>query len=264
MERTSALCYCQLMHRFQSYVICTSPRSGSTLLCQLLDQAGNAGHPDSHFHQPDFEKWLSYYSFRTDQFSVHNDALKAIFQAAHARGKGKSDIFGLRLQRPSFDFFAEQLSLLHPSMPDDKSRINAVFGNTLFIHLTRQNKLDQAVSYVKARQSGLWHLAADGTELERLSEPKEPRYDSASIAAQLALFEQMEAEWNAWFHREGITPLRITYDELAAVPCRTLSRILKTLGLAYPQRNEITPPTAKMADATNKDWVERFLSEKRR
>ena len=64
------------MAQFQSYVICTSPRSGSTLLCRLLREAGNAGFPDSHFHAPDVEKWLGYYGLRSDQFSTSKDALK--------------------------------------------------------------------------------------------------------------------------------------------------------------------------------------------
>ncbi|MBT6203829.1 MAG: sulfotransferase, partial [Rhodospirillaceae bacterium] len=40
------------MARYQSYVICTSPRSGSTLLCSLLAATGLAGNPCSHFHDP--------------------------------------------------------------------------------------------------------------------------------------------------------------------------------------------------------------------
>ncbi len=249
------------MEPFRSYVICTSPRSGSTLLCRLLRESGNAGFPESHFHAPSLEKWLSYYDLQNAQFSERQDALSAVFNAAFERGKGESNIFGLRLQRHSFDFFIAQLNVLYPSIPDDKSRMNAAFGSTLFVHLSRENKLDQAISYVKAKQSGLWHMAPDGTELERLSEPKEPVYDAAAIATQLALLEQMETEWNEWFTTEKIEPLRVTYKELSAAPYATLVRILGALGLECDPKDEMTPPIAKLADAINADWAERFQSE---
>jgi LPS sulfotransferase NodH len=32
-----------------SYLICATPRSGSTLLCAALDETGIAGHPEEHF-----------------------------------------------------------------------------------------------------------------------------------------------------------------------------------------------------------------------
>ncbi len=32
-----------------SYLVCATPRSGSTLLCKLLGQTGVAGHPEEYF-----------------------------------------------------------------------------------------------------------------------------------------------------------------------------------------------------------------------
>lgn len=249
------------MRKFRSYVICTSPRSGSTLLCRLLREVGDAGLPDSHFHEPSLDKWLGCYGLQKDEFRSQMDALKAVFHAAYEHGKGSGQFFGLRLQRHSFNFFIEQLSVLYPSIPTDKRRMEAAFGSTLFVHLTRENKLDQAISYVKAKQSGLWHKAPDGTELERLSAPKKLVYDATAIARQIELSEQMDAEWEIWFAEEKIKPLRITYDELAAAPYATLIRVLKALGLEHEPEAEVTPPVAKLADATNQEWAERFRKE---
>lgn len=245
----------------RSYVICTSPRSGSTLLCGLLREAGIAGFPESHFHARSLRKWLGYYELCEDELTTRQDALGAVFKAAYARGKGENDIFGLRMQRHSFDFFIQQLRLLYPSLADDKSRVDAAFGTTLFIHLTRENKLDQAISYVKAEQSGLWHRAADGTELERLSEPNDHFYDAAAISAQLAKMEQMDRAWEEWFQVEQIEPLRVSYSELSAAPYATLGRVLSALGLTYAPSGEAAPSVAKLADATNQEWAERFRSE---
>lgn len=36
---------------FDTYVICATPRTGSTLLCGLLESSGVAGHPASYFNR---------------------------------------------------------------------------------------------------------------------------------------------------------------------------------------------------------------------
>lgn len=252
------------MAQFQSYMICTSPRSGSTLLCRLLREAGHAGWPGSHFHEPFLNKWMDAYELKEDDFETRTAALEAVFAAAVNHGTGQSDVFGLRMQRHSFGFFMSQLDVLFPSLANDKARIQAAFGQTLFVYLTRENKLDQAISYVKATQSGLWHIAPDGTELERLSESQEPVYDATAISSVLESFERMETEWQTWFQNEGIEPLRVTYDDLSAAPYATLKAILRALGLQHDHIEEGVPPTARLADATNKEWGERFLQDAER
>ncbi len=251
------------MASYQSYVICTSPRSGSTLLCRLLAATGKAGDPDSHFHNPSISDWLSDFDLTPDDSAAERDVLSAIFEAARERGTGNTGIFGLRLQRHSFDFFIRQMEILHPRFSSDRERFQAAFGDTLFIHLTRANKLEQAVSLVKATQTGLWHRAPDGTELERLSAPREPVYDADEIARHLVELTAMENDWEDWFDREKIDPMRITYDALSADSVAALSRILDRLGLDRASAKGISPPVAKLADATNRSWMERFLAESR-
>ncbi|WP_341860918.1 Stf0 family sulfotransferase [Gymnodinialimonas sp. 57CJ19] len=111
----------------RSYVICTTPRSGSTLLCKLLAATGVSGMPDSHFHTPSVERWLAVYGLDETQFASREAAVQAVFEAALARGMANTDIFGLRMQRGSFGFFMEQLSYLSPIPMSDVERIESVF-----------------------------------------------------------------------------------------------------------------------------------------
>ena len=249
------------MDQFKSYVICTSPRSGSTLLCKLLRQTGVAGHPESHFHEPHLRKWFDYYGLNPENYANPNDALAAVFAAAYVVGKDDTDVFGLRLQQHSCGFLMQQLGFLRPELQSEKLRFDAVFGNTLFVHLSRENKLEQAISYVKAQQSGLWHMAPDGTELERLSAPMAPSYDAQAIAKQLARFIAMDKAWERWFLSARIKPLRLTYGALSTDPNGAVAQILGPLGLDSALVGKNVLPLAKLADATNKDWLERFLSE---
>ncbi|WP_417708685.1 Stf0 family sulfotransferase [Roseibium aggregatum] len=246
------------MPAYSSYILCTSPRSGSTLLCKLLSATGVAGHPRSYFHEPSLTAWSEGVGVAAASDEPEAEFRRRIFAAALEKGTGGTGLFGLRLQRHSFDFFMKQLACLHPDAPSDLARLEAVFGNTLFIHLTRTDKVEQAVSFVRAEQSGLWHRAPDGTELERLSEPREAHYDAAEIRACYERFTRFESDWQAWFESQYISPLRITYDALSATPQATLRLVLQHLGLKEAAADGVVPGVAKLADAISADWVSRF------
>lgn len=247
--------------RYDSYVLCTSPRSGSTLLCDLLTATGVAGRPRSYFHEPSLSDWLACYDLAAEPGQSERETLARIFDAAIVKGRAGSGLFGLRLQRHSFEFFLQKLAVLHPEPVGERARIAAAFGRTAFIHLTRQDKVEQAISYVKAQQTGLWHAAPDGTELERLSPPRPPAYDAARIGAAVAEFTAYDRDWERWFAAEGLDPLRLTYDALSADPVGTLRGVLAYLGLDPDAANNISPGVAKLADNVSVEWAARFRAE---
>jgi len=247
--------------RFSSLVICTTPRSGSTFLCRLLAATGRAGNPESWFHSPSLSDWLSYYDLNAAPFHDQAETLKAVFAAAIERGTADTGVFGLRMQRSSFDYFAEQLAHLFPGHNTDKDRIASAFGPALFVHLTREDKLAQAVSLVRAEQSGLWHRAASGRELERLSPHQDPVYDPGAIAGHLRRLRALEVRWDEWFRDQGISPLRVTYDTLTKDPQRVAGLITNHIWRGKSGIGAIPVPTAKLADQLSVDWARRFTRE---
>ena len=220
-----------------------------------------SGNPGSHFHRPAISEWISYFNLVLDPNMPETEVLEAIFQAAIAKGSFDTGMFALRLQRHSFDFFMEKLRVLYPGYETDVQRVEAAFGRTLFIHLTRLDKVEQSVSCVKAEQSGLWHVAPDGTELERIAPAKEPVYDAAEIRATYDRFTDFDLGWKQWFEAQGIEPLRMTYNVLSDDPVECLRMILEALGVDAAAANSVVPGVAKLADATNRDWVMRFRAE---
>ena len=252
---------CPIHTPLRAYIVCTTPRSGSTLLCGLLAATGVAGNPGSHFHRPSLDAWLGAHDLGGCRFALSGAAVRAVLAVAVERGTAGTGVFGLRMQWGSFRFFLDRLGELHAGQGGDASRIEAAFGPTAFVHLTRPDKLAQAVSHVRAEQSGLWHRRSDGSELERLAPPAEPRYDRGAIARRLAELSAMDAAWRAWFSDEGIEPVRIVYDSLAADPSRALADVLRGLGRDEAAASGIAVPTARLADATTEAWMERYRRE---
>lgn len=227
---------------------------------QDADIDGAAGKPDSYFFGTSLEEWLDDLGIVPEETADEREILKAAFRAAHVKGRNGTGVFGLRMQRHSFELFCEKLAILHPGRSTDRERFRQAFGSTLFLHLTRPDKIGQAVSYLKAQQTGLWHVAPDGSELERLALHREPRYDREEIRACVETMSAYDRDWNDWFVREGIEPLRISYDDLSADPIGTLRHILDHLGLGQAAADGVTPGVRKLADSTNREWADRYLS----
>lgn len=150
---------------------------------------------------------------------------------------------------------------MFPDAASERARIEAAFGPTLFIHLTRLDKVEQAVSCERARQTGLWHRAQDGSDIERLEPVSVAGYDGDVLRAQYDEFVAFDRAWEAWFAAEGIVPYRITYEALSAAPAEALADLLAALGLSRSHAEGMKPDIAKLADATSGEWIARFRAE---
>lgn len=243
---------------FDGYIICGTPRTGSTLLCNLLASTRTAGNPDSFYRRQDISQWAEEWNLpNPDTMGAHEFNI-AYLEAAIRAGKDGTGIFGLRLMRENLDELSAILDQIFPQLPSDKARFEKAFGNILYLHLSRENKLAQAVSLVKAEQTGLWHIAPDGTEIERLAPPKEPRYDFERIKHEIAGLGTYDAAWNAWFEEQGIIPLRVGYERLSSNPAATLASICEALGVQAPNAEDVSPGVAKLSDETSLDWIRRY------
>ncbi len=245
-----------------SYIICATPRTGSTLLCDLLAATKVAGNPDSFFMRDIDPVWRAELGLPAPERLGDADYATAYLEAAIRAGKGQTAVFGLRLMKENL---ADLLGLIDGAFPggaSDKARLESAFGPTLFIHLSRQDKLAQAISMVKAEQTGLWHIASDGSELERLGPSKEPEYDFGRIADKLAVLDRYDADWQAWFDAQGIAPLRIGYESLSANPAEAVARICQALGVPPPAAEHLRPGVAKLGDAVSLEWAQRFEADR--
>lgn len=231
------------------------------MLCKLLAATELAGNPGSHFHEPSLDAWLRRYKLDSRVFATDRDRLTAVFSAALELGKGNTEVFGVRLQRDSLRFFVEKLAVLHPALSSDRERIQAAFGTTQFIYLKRDDYLGQAISRLRAQQTGLWHSNADGSDLERMMPERTNGYDREAIEAYVQQAKDQNNDWLRWFAKEAIQPLVLTYDELSQNPQAALSRILTSLDVDGSVAASIPVQTRRLADETNLAWRSRYIAE---
>jgi LPS sulfotransferase NodH len=241
-----------------AYIICGTPRSGSTLLCDLLKQTGVAGRPNSYYRLQSISDFVQRFGIEPGEGL---DFERRYLAAATKEGTAETGIFGLRLHALSLFDLLGRLAMLYPAQPTDARRIETAFGTTLYIRLRRQDKLAQAISRVKAEQSGLWHRHADGGEREQVKPYETPVYDAPRLRAVLDETLEHEAVFDAWVAGQSITPFDVRYEDLSADPGAMLAKLLDALGRDPAMAERATVKTARLADATSREWAERFALE---
>ena len=125
-----------------------------------------------------------------------------------------------------------------------------------FVYLERRDVLAQAISFVRARQTGQW--------VAGMSASAAPHYDAAAI--QHALIETLSRQnrWRYYFARNGIAYLHLVYEDVTRAPQEAVDAIALLVGLDTPAR--IDPGMLRFEvqrDDTNREWRDRFVSEMR-
>lgn len=234
------------------YVICATPRSGSTLLCNLLRASGVAGDPQSWFRAADRQDHARAWGIlRGDGGFDPADYLAAALRA----GRGGGPVFALRLMQDSLEGLVDSLGGAAP--PDQAALLMRHFGPLRFVHLSRPDRIAQAVSRHRAEVSGTWHLG-----FEEAEHPAPVTYDADRIAHWMKEVAAAEAAWEAWFDASRISPLRVTYADLSADPEACTLRVLQGLGLSLPPGRRLAVPNRRMADQVSAAWVRRFAAER--
>jgi trehalose 2-sulfotransferase len=248
------------MPEFASIILCATPRSGSTMLCDLLGDAG-LGRPNSFFRLESIGHWAERWGVPLEA-GTDSAAFKRQYLAAMLReGRGAAGVFGLRLMWASLPDAVGRIASVQGEGLSDLQTLERALGPVLFIHLRRVDTVAQAVSRLRAEQGGLWHRDADGSDRERVTAAETVHYDGERIAAFRAELDGDEAGWSDFFATNGIEPVRLTYEGLTADPVAAIGTVLEAMGLPRDRAGAVRVRTARLADEESRAWVERFRRE---
>ena len=241
-----------------TYFVCATPRTGSSLLLGLLDSTGVAGHPQAYFRGPDEPKWAA----RWQLPRTPDDDYAGYLRAVLAAGRSVNGVFGAKLMWGTHAELVSKLSAVHPDLSGNpKELLRRVFGAIRFIHLRRADVLAQAVSWLRAEQSGAWYVGGNG-EISGTGSPSGPAtldatFDAGRIGQLIQMIEQHNDGWEQWFAHHDIEPYRVRYEELAADLGGVTQGILAHLGID-PAGRTVTAHHQRQADRLNDDWVTRY------
>jgi trehalose 2-sulfotransferase len=226
----------------RSYIVASTPRSGSTFLCSALWQTGVLGAPSEYWNcrKRASPKTIGTRMMERLEASSGADYLTKLLACRTSR----NGVFGLKVHfshfEEVFNGFPQVLDLLAP--------VN-------FIYIERQDKLAQAVSMARSLQTGVW---AFGKNRQRPA----ISYDRDLISRCLESLETQRRGWLQWFETNRIEPHVVTYEKLVADSSGVVSGIVNLLDVGNDAPHEVQQrKLARQSDGTNKEWADRYRSE---
>jgi trehalose 2-sulfotransferase len=213
------------------YLVCALPRSGSSLLCELLFGSGRAGAPAEYFDALTMAQFRSHWG--TESF---DDYVRTLLE----KKTGPNGVFGFKAQYfQLIDFFPGR-------------EVERAFPGLRYVYITREDTLRQAISWVRAAQTRRW--AWD----HRVGAKHPEVYRRAQVERRIEGIAERERCWEQFFAACGAEPLRVTYEQVVASPHETVAAVLRHIDVD-PAGLELAPPTLRrQADELTDEWVRRY------
>jgi LPS sulfotransferase NodH len=216
----------------RSYVICTTPRSGSWLLCRQLVNAG-IGVPSEYFG---IDRINALYA----RLGVDPRDTRAYLKALRERRTTANGVFGSKLLWPQF---ADRRSALKGELLRDAK----------IVYLNRRDLAPQIVSLHLSIVTGRWGFD-DATSANRRSDIAIG--DAAHLAECERLLAGQHRAWRELFAGQRLAVETMYYEDIVADQAGALKRVAALLGLA-PDEYRVPPPEARETSFTPEVEAER-------
>jgi LPS sulfotransferase NodH len=214
--------------------ICSTPRSGSYMLCRYMINAG-LGVPHEYFN-PVIMRDIA------PRLSLEEDIKNLKWRP---RGLRDHLPFGKMERSAEINFLSKYLKALiwrrcqHGIFAakihfDQYTKIldNPVgrdfLENGFFIHIFREDLLKQAVSRNFAYITGRWGIDDTVTTVPM---PQSDLLDPKGVDRELQTLADEDREWRLFLARNGVGPLTISYEQFCKEPVRLVSKIAECVGI---------------------------------
>jgi len=238
------------------YAICSTPRTGSNLLCEILREQG-IGVPMEYFHptrhMPDIAK-----QHRLVDEYIESEIFESVLPGLEENGDFllRDYIRVIKSHRTSPNgFFGFKAHWSQFKYLKNRCDLNREFPGIKWIYIDRDNKVAQAVSFSKAACLKQW----DSSTKTR----NKLIYDGEHIEGCINSMLSGEKNWLNWFDQNQINPIRIRYEKLISSPNEIVKKLLMSLGVDNHEINiDLENLRIKSQhDETNKQWIEKFLDD---
>jgi LPS sulfotransferase NodH len=228
-----------------SYLVCATPRSGSSFLCEVLSSTGVAGRPDDYFWSPSF--WFAQWGV----VDFAGFAERLLQEGATANG-----VFGSKLMRDQLDGAVKQFAALLGIRDGGPQHVlAAALPNLHYIWLTRRDKVRQGISYYRAMETEVWR-SSDVSKVAQV----QPSFSFEAIQSLVQLSTWEDQAWQDYFRQHTIEPCKVEYEDLLESPAAVVQRVLCFLGIPAP--DPLFPEGAwrhqRQSDAISEEWLERY------
>ena len=206
--------------RDRTYVICTTPRSGSWLLCRQLVNAG-IGVPSEYFG-------IDHVNALFARLGVDPRDTRAYLKALRERRTTPNGVFGTKL--------------LWPQLADRRTGLKVeLLRDTKLVYLNRRDIAPQVVSLHLSIVTGRWDFT-EATSPNRRSDIAIG--DLKHLAVCEELLARQHRSWRELFEGQRMRVETMYYEDIVADQAGAVKRIAALVGLA-PSEYRLPPPEAR-------------------
>jgi LPS sulfotransferase NodH len=221
------------------YMICSTQRSGSTMLGDMLGATGVAGVPMEYFNDVNIEAFFARLG--------KNMSLEAYLRAIESCRSTANGVFGIKAH------FAQIMQALRHANIANPTPFLEKFD--YFITIKRRNKLAQAVSWSKAMQTGLWSSLHKKYQLQK----PEIKFEPEAISQYLAGIAKGEEDWHKALEILGKPNHVSYYEDLVSDPETEILKILNFCGIKE-KPSSFTPRLERQGDEQSQDFADRYIA----
>jgi trehalose 2-sulfotransferase len=216
----------------KNYIICSTQRSGSSMLCHLLRQTKLMGKPGEFLALRKLEAQI----FHPTQEAILEHCLKLMDENRTANG-----ISGVKLHYHQFEQLCRTLPLS-----------DLCFQHWIVIR--RNDPILQAVSLAKA-----WQTRAFSTKHTAVGELS---YSFELIRRAHGRIEAESRSWVDYYEEHNIKPMCLWYEKILANPVAEIQRVVNEVGISDVVHVDINRIQYKVQrDAISLDWAARYKEE---
>jgi len=221
-----------------TYIIVAQARTGSTMLADRLRLAG-LGTPYEYLHP----QMMNLLWHRLGPKSARID-LQEYMDIVRLNRTTTDGVFGIKC------LYTQLLRQL--GKPTAIREFILSFDRILL--LNRRNKLAQAISAVRAEQTGRWTSQLASTDGAQAT------YDPLAVSERIHRFIAQDRELAAMKLAEARTVLRFTYEELTNSPNQIWANIERFLGANPGSLSVATAVLQRQRDTLSKNWEQQYLA----
>lgn len=226
-----------------SYAILTTPRSGSTYLCELLKNTKLAGYPAEHIRLIN--------SVLTENCGFENIRfLNVLMQNKVTENK----VFGTKF----ISHFLLDLQSIEP-------RFDEIIKNQFskYIYLIRQDKVSQAISTILAQRTKKWHIFTHKERKEYEDNIQALEINDALLEEVFKLYHSLvnqEKRLEQLLEKYQIEPLVIKYEDFVKNPLENMNSLFKYLGIYIEEEYlyQIPSKSEKLKSSVSLSIAEKF------
>ena len=250
----------------KAYLICTGPRTGSSMLCELLRQSKLVGFPKEYFNinnlnNPEMRLLLG---IEPDESFVR---IADWFGRIVTAGTGKNEVFGAKVHAHDFNNLISTLRDVRAVGTENWSESVAmgdlvkIWKELRIIRLKRKNTVAQAISHYRAIQTSVWYINED--EPEKINRNTGVSYEYEKIHTWVNFVQHENTFWDTFLREYEGNILTIEYEDLCAALEKTMNGIISYLGVDTDTTINWTVRSLKQADQQSLEWEQQYRNERR-